>query len=59
MDLQLKRTGVEQGYDVVASTWYCVFGPKGLAPACWPVCQHSILNAGNMDSGVRQNDGSC
>lgn len=23
----------EQGYDVVASTWYCVFGPKGIAPA--------------------------
>ena len=23
----------EQGYDVVASTWYAVFGPKGLAPA--------------------------
>lgn len=23
----------EQGYDVVASTWFAVFGPKGLAPA--------------------------
>jgi putative tricarboxylic transport membrane protein len=23
----------EQGYDVVASTWYAVFGPKGVAPA--------------------------
>jgi putative tricarboxylic transport membrane protein len=23
----------EQGYDVVASTWYTLFGPKGLAPA--------------------------
>jgi putative tricarboxylic transport membrane protein len=22
----------EQGYDVVASTWYAVFGPKGIAP---------------------------
>jgi putative tricarboxylic transport membrane protein len=23
----------EQGYDVVASTWFAMFGPKGLAPA--------------------------
>jgi putative tricarboxylic transport membrane protein len=23
----------EQGYDVVASTWFAVFGPKGVAPA--------------------------
>ena len=23
----------EQGYDVVASTWFAVFGPKGLSPA--------------------------
>src|SRR5262245_13463986 len=23
----------EQGYDVVASTWFALFGPKGLAPA--------------------------
>jgi len=23
----------EQGYDVVASTWFTVFGPKGITPA--------------------------
>ena len=31
--LQTLPTLREQGYDVVASTWFTVFGPKGLAPA--------------------------